>query len=203
VTTAGEVGNRYALIALAEATGGPEAVWQSLLRTNSPGYGWMLTMGETALAESWTDARGDSHLHAMYGHIDEYASTQKQIPRPLTRSPPLTSENPPGPWTTCPAPLQLYKYVAGLQQAPGGTGWREVVFAPHPPFSDGAGAFVRATFDSPRGRLVSHCVVGAGSSIELRLTCPVGVRCRARGPVSGNIFDVPATGREQVFLDSK
>jgi len=72
VTTSGEIGNRYALLALAEVPGGIEAVWNSLLRTDEPGYGWMLTMGETALAESWFDAQGDSHIHAMYGHIDEF-----------------------------------------------------------------------------------------------------------------------------------
>lgn len=60
VSTSGEIGNRYALLALAEA--GPQgiaAVWASLLRDTSPGYGWMLVQGETALAESWTDAPGD------------------------------------------------------------------------------------------------------------------------------------------------
>ena len=62
VTTSGEVGNAYALRALADAPGGPDAIWASLLRTDAPGYGWMLTMGETALAESWTDAKGDSHV---------------------------------------------------------------------------------------------------------------------------------------------
>jgi hypothetical protein len=32
----------------------------------------MLARGETALAESWTDQPGDSHIHAMYGHVDEF-----------------------------------------------------------------------------------------------------------------------------------
>lgn len=72
VTTAGEIGNRYALLALADAPGGTDAVWASLQRRDAPGYGWMLSRGETALAESWTDSPGDSHIHAMYGHIDEY-----------------------------------------------------------------------------------------------------------------------------------
>lgn len=73
VTTSGEIGNRYALLALgAMGAEGVQAVWDSLLRPNAPGYGWMLTMGETALSESWTDAPGDSHIHAMYGHIDEF-----------------------------------------------------------------------------------------------------------------------------------
>jgi len=72
VTTSGEIGNRYALLALGDAPGGADAVWASLLRTDAPGYGVMLARGETALAETWTDAPGDSHIHAMYGHIDEY-----------------------------------------------------------------------------------------------------------------------------------
>jgi alpha-L-rhamnosidase len=73
VTTSGEVGNRYALLALgALGAEGVAAVWDSLLRADAPGYGWMLTMGETALAESWFDASGMSHLHAMYGHVDEF-----------------------------------------------------------------------------------------------------------------------------------
>jgi len=73
VSTSGEIGNRYALLALANAgPAGLAAVWSSLLRNNTPGYGWMLVQGETALSESWNDAPGDSHIHAMYGHVDEY-----------------------------------------------------------------------------------------------------------------------------------
>jgi hypothetical protein len=168
VTTSGEVGNAYALRALADAPGGPDVVWASLLRTDAPGYGWMLTMGETALAESWTDAPGDSHIHAMYGHIDEY----------------------------------LFAHVAGIRQAPGGSGWRRVLFAPHPPFADGAGAFVRATFESPRGAIVSHArVLDAAGAVELELTCPPGVECAARLPRSGRVVPVPATGRPHVLRD--
>ena len=77
VTTSGEVGNVYALRALADAPGGPDAIWASLLRTDAPGYGWMLTMGETALAESWTDAKGDSHVR------------RRREPRPPHRLPRL------------------------------------------------------------------------------------------------------------------
>ena len=167
VTTSGEVGNVYALRALADAPGGPDAIWASLLRSNAPGYGWMLTMGETALAESWTDAQGDSHIHAMYGHIDEY----------------------------------LYAHVAGIQQAPGGAGWRRVLFAPHPPLGDGPGAFVRASFESPRGLLASHARVGTNEAIEIELTCAVGIECAARLPKSGRIVPVPATGRPHVLRE--
>lgn len=167
VTTSGEVGNVYALRALADAPGGPDAVWASLQRTNSPGYGWMLTRGETALAESWTDAPGDSHIHAMYGHVDEY----------------------------------LYAHVAGIRQAPGGRGWRRVLFAPHPPAGDGEGAFVHATFDSPAGRIESRATVLARGGARLELTCPVGAACVAALPRSGRVVPVPATGRAHVILD--
>jgi alpha-L-rhamnosidase len=86
VTTSGEIGNRYALLSLASISGdaGNRAVWASLLRPNAPGYGWMLTSGETALAETWFDSPSDSHIHAMYGHIDEWlyryvAGIQQQV----------------------------------------------------------------------------------------------------------------------------
>jgi alpha-L-rhamnosidase len=73
VSTSGEIGNRYALLAMGDAgAAGIAAVWASLLRNNSPGYGYMLVRGETALAESWDDSPGDSHIHAMYGHVDEF-----------------------------------------------------------------------------------------------------------------------------------
>jgi hypothetical protein len=76
VSTSGEIGNRYALLALgAMGAEGVAAVWDSLQRRSAPGYGWMLTRGETTLSESWTDSPSDSHLHAMYGHVDEFLYT--------------------------------------------------------------------------------------------------------------------------------
>ena len=167
VTTSGEVGNRYALVALAEAPGGSEAVWASLLRNNSPGYGWMLTMGETALAESWFDAQGDSHLHAMYGHIDEY----------------------------------LFAHVAGIRQAPGSTAWRRVLFEPHPPLSEGPGAWVEASFDSPRGRLSARADILSLAAVSLTMRCPPTVECSARLPLSGRVVRVPDTGVAHVVRD--
>ena len=167
VTTSGEIGNRYAFVALAEAAGGPEAVWASLLRADSPGYGWMLTMGETALSESWTDSRGDSHIHAMYGHVAEY----------------------------------LFVNVAGIQQAPGSTAWRRVRFAPRPPFAEGAGAWVEARFESPRGVIVSRVDIESAVAAVFTFMCPVAIECEARLPLSGRLVAVPATGTEHVVRD--
>jgi hypothetical protein len=72
VTTGADIGNRYIIQALAEAEGGTDALWSSLLRTTSPGYGFAVASNETALPETWDDSASDSHIHAMLGHIDEY-----------------------------------------------------------------------------------------------------------------------------------
>ena len=167
VTTSGEIGNRYALLALADAPGGSDAVWASLLRNNSPGYGWMLTMGETALAETWFDSASDSHIHAMYGHVLEY----------------------------------LYAHVAGIRQAPGSTAWRRVLFEPRPPLAEGAGAWVEASFDSPRGLLTARADVESPTAVSLALRCPPTVECSARLPLSGRVVRVPATGALHVVRD--
>jgi hypothetical protein len=69
--------------------------------------------------ESWTDAPGDSHIHAMYGHIDEVRACNAA----RTRSPVSCA--------LCVATQFLYKYIGGIQPAgPAGDMWARVVFAP-------------------------------------------------------------------------
>jgi len=171
VTTAGEVGNRYAMLGLAATDDGLDALWASLLRTDAPGYGVMLTLGETALAESWYDDGSMSHIHAMYGHIDEI----------------------------------FYGYYAGFQQEQGSIGWRRVKFVPHPLFSEGTGAWVNATYNSPRGLLTSHSIVTSSTAgkrkVNLAFTCPVGVDCTVMMPLSKRIVHVPGIGEEISFQD--
>ena len=173
VTTAGEVGNRYAMLGLASAEGGLDALWNSLLRTDAPGYGVMLTLGETALAESWFDDPSDSHIHAMYGHIDE----------------------------------MFYKYYAGIQQEKGSVGWRKVRFEPHPLFVDGNGAWINATYHSPRGLLTSYSIITSSlegmKKVKLGFTCPIAVECTALLPLSKKVIHVPGLGAEIAFEDTE
>jgi alpha-L-rhamnosidase len=77
ITTSGDIGNRYTWLSLGKAASAStnEIVNSVLTRTTCPGYGCMIVAGETALAENWYDARTDSHIHAMLGHIDEYFYT--------------------------------------------------------------------------------------------------------------------------------
>jgi alpha-L-rhamnosidase len=69
--TAGDVGYRYLLRALADG-GRSDVIFDMNCRSDRPGYGYMLKKGATSLTESW-DARPDmSQNHFMLGHILEW-----------------------------------------------------------------------------------------------------------------------------------
>lgn len=67
--TAGDVGYRYVLRALAQ-NGRSDVIFNMNCRSDRPGYGYMLKLGATSLIESW-DGR-DSQNHFMLGHIMEW-----------------------------------------------------------------------------------------------------------------------------------
>lgn len=69
--TAGDVGYRYVLAALTDA-GRPELVYMMNSRYDTPGYGWQLAHGATALTESWQAFTSSSNNHFMLGHILEW-----------------------------------------------------------------------------------------------------------------------------------
>jgi hypothetical protein len=68
--TAGDIGYRYVLAALAEA-GRSDVIFDMLLRADTPSYGAQLAAGAT-LTEAW-DANPRSSLnHMMLGHAEEW-----------------------------------------------------------------------------------------------------------------------------------
>lgn len=67
--TAGDVGHRYLLRALAKG-GRPDLVYAMHHRTDRPGYGWQIVHGKTSLTEAWDG--GSSQNHFMLGHIMEW-----------------------------------------------------------------------------------------------------------------------------------
>lgn len=205
VTTAGEIGNRYALLALANEPSGAgiDAVWSSLLRSTAPGYGWMLSMGETALAESWFDAAEDSHIHAMYGHIDEFLYTH------------IAGIQQDGIAPQCRGGGRAGGREQGTGQALphfAAAGWKCVRIAPRIPRGL---EWVNATFDSPRGMIRSSWAVtalsdaspgcaaagvaaGAPSVVEVRVQSPRDTHLRVRLPLSGK--ELQAEAGEMVVL---
>ena len=71
--------------------------------------------------------------------------------------------------------------LAGLAQAPGSVGWREVSIAPHP---GGALTFAEAIFDGPRGRLASRWEHLDGGGLRLDVEIPASTRGRVRIPAA-------------------
>jgi hypothetical protein len=67
--TAGDVGYRYVLRALADG-GRSDVIYEMNCRDDRPGYGYILKRGATALTESWSG--GNSQDHFMLGHIMEW-----------------------------------------------------------------------------------------------------------------------------------
>jgi hypothetical protein len=69
--TAGDVGYRYLLRALAEG-GRSDVIYAMNNQSERPGYGYQLHRGATSLTEAWDADRGSSQNHFMLGHIIEW-----------------------------------------------------------------------------------------------------------------------------------
>jgi hypothetical protein len=69
--TAGDVGYRYLLRALADA-GRSDVIAAMNSQSDKPGYGYQLAMGATSLTEAWNADRRSSQDHFMLGQIVEW-----------------------------------------------------------------------------------------------------------------------------------
>ncbi|MGA2984107.1 MAG: glycoside hydrolase family 78 protein [Terriglobia bacterium] len=69
--TAGDVGYRYLLRALAEG-GRSDVIYAMNNQSARPGYGYQLKQGATSLTEAWDAGRDSSQNHFMLGHIIEW-----------------------------------------------------------------------------------------------------------------------------------
>ncbi|MET3848147.1 alpha-L-rhamnosidase [Paenibacillus sp. OAE614] len=71
-TTAGDVGHRYVLLALAQA-GRSDLIFRMTQNTETPGYGYQIVSGATSLTEAWDGpTAGKSQNHFMLGHLEEW-----------------------------------------------------------------------------------------------------------------------------------
>ena len=69
--TAGDVGYRYLLRALADG-GRSDVIFDMNNQSDKPGYGYQLKMGATSLTEAWNADRRSSQNHFMLGQIMEW-----------------------------------------------------------------------------------------------------------------------------------
>ena len=72
--TAGDVGFRYLLLALAQG-GRSDVIFDLNTRTNTPSYGSQLAQGATTLTEAWDANPNSSQNHCMLGHAEEWFYT--------------------------------------------------------------------------------------------------------------------------------
>ncbi|MDR6880584.1 family 78 glycoside hydrolase catalytic domain [Bacillus sp. 3255] len=71
-TTAGDVGHRFVLLALAEY-GRSDIVYAMSRQTDHPSYGYQIVHGATTLTEAWDGPTvGKSQNHFMLGHVEEW-----------------------------------------------------------------------------------------------------------------------------------
>ncbi|NOU96882.1 Bacterial alpha-L-rhamnosidase [Paenibacillus sp. LMG 31456] len=71
-TTAGDVGHRYVLLALAQ-NGRSDIIYQMAKKTDFPSYGYQIAHGATTLTEAWDGPTiGKSQNHFMLGHLEEW-----------------------------------------------------------------------------------------------------------------------------------
>lgn len=71
VATAGDIGYRYLLNALAQ-NGRSDVIFDIANQTEKPGYGYQLAHGATSLTEAWNANPNSSQNHFMLGHIIEW-----------------------------------------------------------------------------------------------------------------------------------
>ncbi len=69
--TAGDVGFRYLLLALADG-GRSDVIFEMMNQDEKPGYGFQLKRGATSLTEAWDANHQTSHNHFMLGQITEW-----------------------------------------------------------------------------------------------------------------------------------
>jgi alpha-L-rhamnosidase len=69
--TAGDVGYRYLLRALADG-GRSDVIFAMNHQSEKPGYGYQLARGATSLTEAWDARPGSSQNHFMLGQINEW-----------------------------------------------------------------------------------------------------------------------------------
>jgi hypothetical protein len=148
--TAGDVGYRYLLRALAEG-GRSDVIFDMNHQSDKPGYGYQLKMGATSLTEAWNADPQSSQNHFMLGQIMEW----------------------------------FYHDLAGIGGDPTGPGFKKIIIRPQPV---GDLTWAKASFDSIRGKIISHWSKADGA-VTLSVTIPPNT--------TATVF-VPATSADQV-----
>jgi hypothetical protein len=155
--TAGDVGYRYLLRALADG-GRSDVIFDINNQSDKPSYGMQLAKGKTSLTEAWDG--GSSQNHFMLGQIQEW----------------------------------FYHDLAGIQNAPGSAGFKQIVINPQPV---GDVTWVKASYNSIRGKIVSDWKRD-GDKFTLKVTIPANTTATVYVPAksAGNVTESGRTATQ-------
>lgn len=148
-----------------------EEAYKLLYRREYPSWLYPITMGATTIWERWDGIKPDgSFQNPMMNSFNHYAYGAV------------------GDW--------LYRKVAGISPDPEHPGFKSFVVKPHPgnEMND-----VRATYDSPYGKIVSTWKIQDGE-FHLTVKIPVNTRAEIFVPSTGNRLDI--NGKPELTAES-
>jgi alpha-L-rhamnosidase len=119
--------------------GRADVAYRLLLNDTYPSWGYMLSKGATTWWERWNGDTGDPSMNS-YNHY-AFGSVVAWV----------------------------YRYVAGIDTAPDGAGFRHVIIRPH---LDSAMPHASGEYDSVYGKIITHWISDPNKSVSLKLTIP-------------------------------
>ena len=126
-------------------TGHTDVAYRLLLNETYPSWGYMLSKGATTWWERWNGDTGDPAMNSF----NHYAFGSVVA------------------W--------VYRYAAGIDTAPEGPGFREIVIHPRP---DARMTHARAEYDSVYGMIVSDWTAKPGEPFTLKVVIPANTTAR-------------------------
>jgi len=153
--------------------GRSDVAYRLLLNETYPSWGYMLSKGATTWWERWNGDTGDPGMNS-YNH---YAFGSVVA------------------W--------LYRYVAGIDTAVDGAGFKKIVIRPH---LDSRLAYATADYDSAYGKISTQWTNPAGGSFKLTVKIPANTSADVYLPAKagGGVFQdgqkVPAEERDGSFV---
>ncbi len=159
------------LLPVLSSTGHTEVAYRLLAQRELPSWRYMIDHGATTIWERWDGWSAERGFQSAWmNSFNHYA---------------LGSV---GEW--------LYRFILGIELAPGAAGFDELVVRPH---AGGGLTWARGSYESVRGPVAVGWRVDGGS-FSLRVTLPAGVRASVRVPSADAQSVTDEKGRPPVAI---
>ncbi len=148
--------------------GRTDVAYRLLLNETYPSWGYMLDKGATTWWERWNSDSGDPSMNSF----NHYAFGSVVA------------------W--------VYRYVAGIDTAMDGPGFRQIVIHPR---TEGPITQARGEYDSVYGKIVSDWKVNSDGSLILRVSIPANTRASVHLPTKGKLTEDHKAVQAQIAQD--